>query len=216
MMLLLAGLLSWSRLALAQEHLLPDCTEARLSGPYAYSRMGTVVGRGPAAANGVVTFDGHGQLTGTDTASMNGKITTRDFTGAYKVTPECTGTATFFFSDRERVTLALQLLAGAQAVQFIQTDAGTVITGVAKAQGSMSHRAAVPVEAGEPGRVATGQLRAEGFTDFEGCYNTCQKATLSCAAGCGFGNSTCLASCSLGFHNCVTGCNELYPVVLEQ
>ena len=50
----------------------PACTAASLHGSYAYSRMGTIVGVGPAAANGVVTFDGQGRLTGTDTASVNG------------------------------------------------------------------------------------------------------------------------------------------------
>jgi hypothetical protein len=50
----------------------PACTAASLHSAYAYSRMGTIVGVGPAAANGVVTFDGQGRLTGTDTASVNG------------------------------------------------------------------------------------------------------------------------------------------------
>lgn len=120
--------------ALEQDNFLPSCTESSLYGPYAYSRVGTVVGKGPAAANGVVTFNGQGKLEGMDTASVNGQITDRFFKGEYVVTPDCTGTATFFFSDREVVNIALQIIAGEREVRFIQTDTGTVITGSAKAQ----------------------------------------------------------------------------------
>ena len=133
-MLVLATMLTLNRSALAQEDLVPSCAESSLYGPYAYSRVGMVVGIGPAAANGVVTFDGQGNLAGTDTASRNGQITARDFKGTYTVTPDCTGTATFVFSARETVNVALQIGAGAREVQFIQTDSGTVITGSAKAQ----------------------------------------------------------------------------------
>jgi hypothetical protein len=123
-----------SSTGLAQEDILPRCTESSLFGPYAYARAGTVIDQGPAAANGVVTFNGQGKLAGTDTASVNGMITDRFFQGEYAVTPDCTGTATFFFSDREIVNIDLQIIAGAREVQFIQTDTGTVITGSAKAQ----------------------------------------------------------------------------------
>jgi hypothetical protein len=64
-----------------------------------------VIGKGPAAANGVVTFDGQGKLEGVDTASVNGQITDRSFKGDYAVTPDCTGNATFFFSGREVVNI---------------------------------------------------------------------------------------------------------------
>jgi hypothetical protein len=123
-----------SSTGLAQDDILPQCTESSLYGPYAYSRVGTVVDKGPAAANGVVTFDGQGKLAGTDTASVNGRITDRSFKGEYAVAPDCTGTAAFFFSDREIVNIDLQIIAGAREVQFIQTDTGTVITGSAKTQ----------------------------------------------------------------------------------
>lgn len=119
----------------AQDNLLAGCTEASLKGPYAYSRTGTVVRRGPAAANGVVTFDGQGNLAGTDTASLNGTVTARDFKGEYAVAPDCTGKAIFVFTDQEVVNIDLQVVASKQEVQFIQTDAGTVIVGIAKAQG---------------------------------------------------------------------------------
>jgi hypothetical protein len=131
-MLVLAGVLSVSSMALAQENLLPDCTEASLDGPYAYSRMGTVVGQGPAAANGVMTFDGQGHLVGTETASVNGLIIQRTFDGDYQVTANCTGVATLAFTDGETMSLDLQLVASGEEISFIQTNDGTVITGSAR------------------------------------------------------------------------------------
>jgi hypothetical protein len=65
--------------------------------------------------------------------------------GKYQVSPDCTGSATFFFSDWEMVSLDLQILAERQEVQFIQTDAGTVITGAAKAQSHIGKAAAAEV-----------------------------------------------------------------------
>lgn len=192
-MLILAGVLSLSSLALAQEHPLPDCTEASLSGPYAYSRTGTVVGQGPAAANGVVTFDGQGNLLGTDTASVNGTITARDFKGEYKVAPDCTGTATFVFSDREIVNLDLQIIAGAQAVQFIQTDAGTVITGAAKAQSHARHSAAATTEVHlQQPPEALGLRRPVDRPPRPGGGQYCNAADFaSCRATCGIVGQSC-------------------------
>jgi hypothetical protein len=103
-----------------------------LHGAYAYSRVGTVIDAGPAAANGVVTFDGQGNLAGTDTASVNGVIAQRTFKGDYTVEADCTGAATLAFANGEVVRIALQLIGGSWEVAFIQTDDGTVITGAAK------------------------------------------------------------------------------------
>jgi hypothetical protein len=110
----------------------PACTAASLHGSYAYSRMGTIVGIGPTAANGVVTFDGQSRLTGTDTASVNGEIIQRMFEGDYQITATCTGAATLVFTDGESVSLDLQLVASGETVSFIQTNEGTVITGSAQ------------------------------------------------------------------------------------
>jgi hypothetical protein len=110
----------------------PGCTAATLQGSYAYSRTGIFIAEGPAAANGVVIFDGQGNLAGADTSSVNGVITQRAFKGAYDVEADCTGTAKFELTDGELVTLALQIVSARGEVQFIQTDAGTVVTGSAR------------------------------------------------------------------------------------
>lgn len=109
----------------------PLCALASVQGPYAYSRSGTVVEKGPTAANGVAIFDGRGHLVGSDTASVNGVISSRDFKGDYTVEAGCIGAATLAFADGEVINLDLQLVAGGRELRFIQTDDGTVITGSA-------------------------------------------------------------------------------------
>lgn len=130
------GMLTLSGVTLAQ----PDgpsplpgllCTLASVQGPYAYSRSGTVVEKGPAAANGVVIFNGRGTLVGSDTASVNGVLSTRAFKGDYAVEAGCIGAATLVFADGEVINLDLQLVASGRELRFIQTDDGTVITGSA-------------------------------------------------------------------------------------
>ena len=111
---------------------IPFCTDATLQGSYAYSRTGAFVGIGPVAANGVVTFNGQAELFGRDTASVNGKISERKFEGKYVVNGDCTGAATFFFSDREIVNIEFQIVDRGGEVRFIQTDDRTVVTGSAK------------------------------------------------------------------------------------
>jgi hypothetical protein len=77
-------------------------------------------------------FDGQKQLFGADTASINGKISQRRFDGKYAVNGDCTGAAVLAFSDSEQVNIEFQIVEDGEEVRFIQTDAGTVVTGEAK------------------------------------------------------------------------------------
>jgi hypothetical protein len=131
--------------------------------------MGTIVGVGPAAANGVVTFDGQGRLTGTDTASVNGEIIQRMFEGDYQVTATCTGVATLVFTDGESVSLDLQLVASGEAVSFIQTNEGTVITGSAQ---KMVWDFAGAAESSSLSRTSEGAVID---TDYLACFNACTR-----------------------------------------
>lgn len=160
MMCACAGLLGWGSMAQAQESpdTLPRCTEQNLVGPYAASRSGVLVGRGDIAANGIVNFDGQGNLSGKDTASVGGKVTVQDYKGSYSVNPDCTGEATLFFADGERVSLAIQVLGDKQQIRFIQTDEGTVVNGSAIAQWDL-RRLSSPVagRAGETRELSKAQ-----------------------------------------------------------
>jgi hypothetical protein len=73
------------------------CDAATLAGTYGYNYKGAFVegdGLGRVAAIGLMTFDGHGMLTGSETQSASGKVSRRKFQGTYRVKADCTGTAT--------------------------------------------------------------------------------------------------------------------------
>ena len=88
---------------------------------------GTVVGLGPVSAVGTITYDGNGNLINPFTASVNGAIfrgVTQ--TGTYTVNPDCTGTVVQGGAHYDFVVAP-----DASTVFWIETDAGTVVTGTA-------------------------------------------------------------------------------------
>jgi hypothetical protein len=105
------------------------CTLANLEGPYATVATGTNPG-GPMVAVGVYTFDGKGNLSLVDDASLNGDIRLgRMRTGTYTVNPDCTGTLTTPAQDAHLV-----LADEGREVNYINIRPGNVITGVFKKQ----------------------------------------------------------------------------------
>ena len=100
---------------------------ATLSGTYMSHGTGTVVGLGPVSAVGTITYDGNGNLINPFTASVNGAIfrgVTQ--TGTYTVNPDCTGTVVQGGAHYDFVVAP-----DASTVFWIETDAGTVVTGTA-------------------------------------------------------------------------------------
>ncbi len=73
----------------------PACSLARAAGQYGFSDSGTIVGIGPRAAVGLLTFDVAGNITGKVTASLNGSVSNTNLSGTYSVNPDCTGAASF-------------------------------------------------------------------------------------------------------------------------
>ena len=76
-------------------HATPLCPfgNATLHVTYSVSGGGTVVGLGPVASVGEVTYDGKGNSNAVYTASLNGKIVPVIVAGTYTVNPDCTATA---------------------------------------------------------------------------------------------------------------------------
>jgi len=100
---------------------------ATLRGTYMSHGTGTLVGLGPVSAVGTITYDGNGNLINPFTASVNGVIfrgVTQ--TGTYTVNPDCTGTVVQGGSHYDFVVVP-----DASTVFWIETDAGTVVTGTA-------------------------------------------------------------------------------------
>jgi len=75
------------------------CSLARAAGHYGFSDSGTIVGIGPRAAVGTLTFDAEGNIAGKVTASLSGSIGTTNLSGTYSVNSDCSGTASFSESD---------------------------------------------------------------------------------------------------------------------
>ncbi len=76
------------------------CSFARAAGNYGFSDSGTIVGVGPRAAVGLLSFNAAGQIKGHVTASLNGGVSQTTLSGTYAVNPDCTGTTTFTELDQ--------------------------------------------------------------------------------------------------------------------
>ena len=69
-----------------------QCSDASFKGTYGASCEGTIVGVGPLAVVSVLTADGNGNISGVETLSVNGVITSGvSLTGTYSVDADCTG-----------------------------------------------------------------------------------------------------------------------------
>lgn len=72
-----------------------QCTNASLSGAYAYAASGKTTAAGKLTNNsevGRIVFDGNGGLTGLAARTVNGATATGTFSGSYAVGADCTGT----------------------------------------------------------------------------------------------------------------------------
>ncbi len=112
------------------------CTARRLAGDYAITFNGNVTGVGPVATLGVISVDGNGSFTISDTSSFNGLIVNRVGAGPINVDPDCTGNATVTYTVGQpgrSATFNFVILEGGREILLISTSAGAVVTGSAKA-----------------------------------------------------------------------------------
>jgi hypothetical protein len=69
----------------------PGCTNASLRGSYGFYRTGTT-SAGPLASIGILSFDGNGNATATQSTSRNGVFTfDAVISGTYEIAEDCTG-----------------------------------------------------------------------------------------------------------------------------
>ena len=99
---------------------------ATIHGTYMSHGTGTVVGVGPVSAVGTITYDGHGNLTNPFTLSVNGAVSRITQTGSYTVNRDCTGTVVQGGAHYDFVVAP-----DASTVFWMETDAGTIVTGTA-------------------------------------------------------------------------------------
>jgi hypothetical protein len=148
----LHGSYGWSAEAAA-------CGLQTLKGTFGYHYKGTL-SRDDAldrlAAVGLVTFSGAGELSGSDTHSLSGKVDRRKYRGTYTVNRDCTGSASFQ-TEPTPTRIDFVVLDDANELQFTLANDGTSTLGVAKRQ--------APTEPCHVGRV----LGSYGFA-LDGYY----------------------------------------------
>lgn len=112
----------------------------RLRGTYGFSASGTIMPPAlpqptAAVAVGIMTFDGEGGCTISDTINIGGAVASRPPTpGSYTLAANDTGTiAVTFPGDPGPTPLAFVLVDNRRELRFIRTDLG-VAEGVAKRQ----------------------------------------------------------------------------------
>jgi hypothetical protein len=135
LMAMLSGLVSTPA-----AHAAEGCTIADFQGSWGFSFNGTIVSpsqfSGPVAAAGQFTSDENGNLSGSDTLSLNGQIIPRTFIGTAIVAANCTGSATLTIQTPANFFppfhLHFVLDDRAREARFVQADPGTVITGSAR------------------------------------------------------------------------------------
>ena len=98
---------------------------ATLSGTYMLRGEGTIVGVGPLAVVGWLTYDGKGNVVkGSMTASVNGKISTFTVSGPYTVNSDCTGSTNLSGSNYYFIVTP-----DGSTVNWIASDPGLVFSG---------------------------------------------------------------------------------------
>jgi hypothetical protein len=115
----------------AQEEALQACSAAMLDGRYGltfsgYSTTGAVpapiTGSITVAGVGLVTFDGNGNLSASETVNLGGLVMPVNVTGTYTVNSDCTGTFT-----TSRAHLNLVIVRNGREILAANTDPGHVV-----------------------------------------------------------------------------------------
>jgi len=112
----------------------PQCSNNTMKGVYVMRGTGTVVGLGPVAVTGKVTYDGRGGGQAILTHSVNGAIYRQvASTGVFTVNPDCTGSKTFG-TGSSATHYDFVITPDGRTITWIETDNGTILTGTAVRQ----------------------------------------------------------------------------------
>jgi len=119
------------------------CTQKSFKGSYGFSQLGSFVGLAPtpvpAAAVGVFSLDGKGNMNGSEVVSVGGQFISSTFVGTYEVRANCTGTASWtleFANGALPQTQTAELVAtdDDKSIYILITDPGAVFVGTARKQ----------------------------------------------------------------------------------
>ncbi len=113
------------------------CSNASLTGTFAYTATGFLVAPAPVgsyAEAGTQTFDGKGGTTTAGMSSTNGSIMQATSTGTYTVNPDCTGTFTLPIAPGIAAHYFFALADSGAEFQAICLDPVAVITRIGRRQ----------------------------------------------------------------------------------
>lgn len=109
-----------------------QCSLRSVAGDFGYTVTGTRLPLGPAASVGSVHFDRHGNLSGTQTLSLNGTIVQGEvLTGTFTVNSDCTGSSIIDVTNTpfpRTSHLDVVWINSSSEFRAIFTDAGTILT----------------------------------------------------------------------------------------
>ena len=114
----------------AQEDTPQPCSVATLNGRYGLTFSGfatngvvpaPITAFIPAAGEGLVTFDGNGNLSASETVSFGGLVMPVNVSGTYTVNSDCTGSFT-----TSRAHLNLVIVRNGREILAVNTDSGRV------------------------------------------------------------------------------------------
>lgn len=180
------------------------CSNATLNGNYGFVLSGVNNTSALTVTVGQIAADGSGKLTGSETVSNNGVITSNvSITGSYALNKNCTGTATITPAGGSASNYSLVVIG--KQIQMAETDAGFTESGYALAQGTATcSDAGIKGTVGFHGigwKVSTsltptafaGQVKADGLGNLSGTqegslggvvYSTSLSGTYSVNANC--------------------------------
>jgi hypothetical protein len=114
-----------------------QCSLTSVAGSYGYTTSGFVaLAPGsfvPVAAAGRITFDGHGNVTGTQTRVVAGSSLDETYSGTYTVNPNCTGSFTVLVEpDTRTSTVDLVWTDNRNGISAVFTTPGFILTATAR------------------------------------------------------------------------------------
>jgi uncharacterized protein (TIGR03437 family) len=137
-----------------------QCSTGSLSGSYGYLLSGFTsvsVSATVYSDAGNVVSDGNGNLASQSLVNVGGTTVQVQATGSYSVSSDCSGTAQL--TDQYGTTnYAFSVVQDGQAVLFMETDAGTTVSGSAQPQFAAPQQAIVNAASFTPQALSPGAL----------------------------------------------------------
>jgi hypothetical protein len=111
-----------------------NCNNGAVSGRYSYHLTGSLAGVGPVAVIGTFTQTSDGSFVGQHNAiSFNGQIVQNlPYSGTFSVGSDCVAAGSFTDATGLKVTFKYVAMDRGDELHLLNTDAGNVLSGVAK------------------------------------------------------------------------------------